>query len=97
MHDSLISVLKSEIPKATLEKLTRAMSRRSFLKVGAGGAAASRVLAAAAQKAHARGVRTRGVYLITGGMGGIGLELAEFLARTVQAKLILVGRSTFTS
>jgi len=34
-----------------------------------------------------------GVYLITGGLGGIGLALAEFLAARVQAKLILVGRS----
>jgi NAD(P)-dependent dehydrogenase (short-subunit alcohol dehydrogenase family)/acyl carrier protein len=38
-------------------------------------------------------LRERGVYLITGGLGGIGLELAEYLARTVQAKLVLVGRS----
>jgi acyl transferase domain-containing protein len=36
-----------------------------------------------------------GVYLITGGLGGIGLTLAEFLATRVQAKLILVGRSAF--
>ena len=36
-----------------------------------------------------------GVYLITGGMGGIGLSLAEYLAKTVQAKLILIGRSDF--
>ncbi|MBD2726430.1 SDR family NAD(P)-dependent oxidoreductase [Nostoc sp. FACHB-892] len=34
-----------------------------------------------------------GVYLITGGMGGIGLVLAEYLAKTVQAKLVLLGRS----
>jgi len=34
-----------------------------------------------------------GIYLITGGLGGIGLALAEYLAQTVQAKLILVGRS----
>ncbi|MDM9379453.1 SDR family NAD(P)-dependent oxidoreductase [Chlorogloeopsis sp. ULAP01] len=33
-----------------------------------------------------------GVYLITGGLGGIGLVLAEHLAKTFQAKLILVGR-----
>jgi acyl transferase domain-containing protein/acyl carrier protein len=39
-------------------------------------------------------LRPEGVYLITGGMGGIGLVLAEYLARTVQAKLILIGRST---
>ncbi|KYC36591.1 polyketide synthase [Scytonema hofmannii PCC 7110] len=36
-----------------------------------------------------------GVYLITGGLGGIGLVLAEHLARTVQAKLLLIGRSAF--
>lgn len=40
-------------------------------------------------------LRPGGVYLITGGMGGIGLELAEFLAREAQAKLILTGRSAF--
>ncbi|MFN6571983.1 SDR family NAD(P)-dependent oxidoreductase [Dendronalium sp. ChiSLP03b] len=33
-----------------------------------------------------------GVYLITGGLGGIGLVLAEYLAKTFQAKLILIGR-----
>jgi len=38
-------------------------------------------------------LRQKGVYLITGGMGGIGLILAEYLAKTVQAKLILLGRS----
>ena len=34
-----------------------------------------------------------GVYLITGGYGGIGLTLARFLAQTVKARLALVGRS----
>jgi acyl transferase domain-containing protein/acyl carrier protein len=40
-------------------------------------------------------LRERGVYLITGGLGGIGLVLAEYLARTVQAKLVLIGRKAF--
>jgi acyl transferase domain-containing protein len=40
-------------------------------------------------------LRERGVYLITGGLGSIGLILAEHLAQTVQAKLILTGRSAF--
>src|ERR1051326_6706689 len=40
-------------------------------------------------------LRQGGVYLITGGLGGIGLVLAEYLARTVRAKLVLVGRSSF--
>ncbi len=43
----------------------------------------------------APGLRQGGVCLITGGMGGIGLELAEHLAREAQAKLVLVGRSAF--
>jgi acyl transferase domain-containing protein/thioesterase domain-containing protein/acyl carrier protein len=40
-------------------------------------------------------LREGGVYLITGGLGGIGLEVAEYLAKTVQAKLVLLGRSPF--
>jgi len=38
-------------------------------------------------------LRPQGVYLITGGLGGIGLTLAKYLAQAVQAKLILIGRS----
>jgi hypothetical protein len=37
--------------------------------------------------------REGGVYLVTGGLGGIGLALAEYLARNWKAKLVLVGRS----
>ena len=40
-------------------------------------------------------LREGGVYLITGGLGGIGLVIAEHLARTVRAKLILCGRADF--
>jgi len=38
-------------------------------------------------------LRQKGTYLITGGLGNIGLTIAKYLARTVQAKLILLGRS----
>ena len=38
-------------------------------------------------------VRENGVYLLTGGMGTIGLILAETLARKAHAKLILTGRT----
>jgi phthiocerol/phenolphthiocerol synthesis type-I polyketide synthase E len=40
-------------------------------------------------------LRQGGVYLITGGTGGIGLTFAEYLAQTAQAKLVLVSRSAF--
>ncbi len=38
-------------------------------------------------------LRQQGVYLITGGTGGIGQVIAEYLARTVRAKLVLVSRT----
>ncbi len=38
-------------------------------------------------------LRENGVYLITGGLGGVGLELASYLAATKRAKLILTGRT----
>ncbi|UCH96725.1 MAG: SDR family NAD(P)-dependent oxidoreductase, partial [Candidatus Aminicenantes bacterium] len=40
-------------------------------------------------------LKEQGIYLITGGLGGIGFVLAEHLAKKVQAKLVLTGRSTF--
>jgi len=40
-------------------------------------------------------VRPGGVYLITGGLGGLGLALAEYLAATAEAKLVLVQRRPF--
>ncbi|NOK35467.1 SDR family oxidoreductase [Corallococcus exercitus] len=40
-------------------------------------------------------LREAGVYLLTGGLGRIGLGVAEHLAATVRARLVLVGRSPF--
>ena len=37
-------------------------------------------------------LRDNGVYLITGGLGGIGLAMAEHLARDCHARLVLFGR-----
>ena len=38
-------------------------------------------------------LRRHGVYVITGGLGGLGLTLAGFLAERFAARLVLVGRS----
>ena len=38
-------------------------------------------------------VRDSGVYLITGGLGLVGLGIADFLARTARARLVLVSRT----
>src|SRR5262249_38269670 len=41
---------------------------------------------------HGAGLRPAGVYLITGGLGKVGMVFAEHLARSVKARLILIGR-----
>ncbi|GCE31287.1 hypothetical protein KDA_67710 [Dictyobacter alpinus] len=38
-------------------------------------------------------LREHGVYLITGGLGGVGLAMAKHLARSIQARLILLSRT----
>lgn len=45
------------------------------------------------QMQHQQRLKPRGVYLITGGLGGIGLTLALFLAKNYQAHLILTTRT----
>ncbi|WP_155661254.1 SDR family NAD(P)-dependent oxidoreductase, partial [Priestia megaterium] len=40
--------------------------------------------------------RKKGVYLITGGVGGLGFIFAEFLARQAQVRLVLTGRSALS-
>ncbi len=39
-------------------------------------------------------LRRRGVYVVTGGLGGIGLALCELLAKSAEARLVLTQRST---
>jgi non-ribosomal peptide synthase protein (TIGR01720 family) len=41
-------------------------------------------------------LRERGVYMIVGGLRGVGMEIAEYLARTVRARLVVVSRSAFS-
>ncbi len=40
-------------------------------------------------------IKNKGTYLITGGLGGIGLALAEYFAETEKVNFVLVGRSSF--
>ena len=40
-------------------------------------------------------LRDAGTYLITGGLGGVGLELAGFLARSARVRLVLASRAFF--
>ncbi|WP_434752094.1 amino acid adenylation domain-containing protein [Paenibacillus amylolyticus] len=40
-------------------------------------------------------LKDKGIYLITGGFGGMGFSIASFLAKTYRARCVLVGRSPF--
>ena len=46
-----------------------------------------------APAAEAVRLRDRGVYLIVGGLGGVGFALATYLAKAARARLVLTGRS----
>ncbi|TQN30293.1 acyl transferase domain-containing protein [Haloactinospora alba] len=52
-----------------------------------------RFLPVSAQADTEPAVRTGGVYVVTGGLGGVGAHLAEHLARGYGARLVLVSRS----
>jgi NAD(P)-dependent dehydrogenase (short-subunit alcohol dehydrogenase family)/acyl carrier protein len=45
------------------------------------------------QSGQGQRLRQHGVYLITGGLGGVGLAVARHLAKAWQARLVLLGRS----
>lgn len=47
--------------------------------------------------APGHGIRENGVYLITGGAGGLGLIFGEFLAKEHKAKVVLTGRSALSA
>ncbi|MCI0488111.1 MAG: SDR family NAD(P)-dependent oxidoreductase, partial [Blastocatellia bacterium] len=47
------------------------------------------------QHSEAPLLKQKGCYLITGGLGNIGLTVAEYLARTQQARLVLITRAAF--
>jgi acyl transferase domain-containing protein/acyl carrier protein len=51
-------------------------------------------LACRDEQAIATRLHKQGIYLITGGLGGVGLVLAEYLAKTLAARLVLTARST---
>ncbi|MDB6037724.1 MAG: hypothetical protein JWM99_1565, partial [Verrucomicrobiales bacterium] len=58
-----------------------------------GGWEARRLKSVAPEKSGASQIKSGGVYLITGGLGGIGKMLATYLAERYQAVLLLCGRS----
>jgi len=76
----LTEELLSESPEPLVAYRGRARWVKTFESIGTG--AASEPI-----------IRQQGVYLITGGLGGVGLALASYLAQTFKARLVLTGRT----
>lgn len=68
------------------------LSRPVALRAGRRWAQEFEAVEVAAQDGPAAGLREGGVYLVTGGLGGLGLTLAERLAGRARARLALVSR-----
>ena len=80
----LFSEIVSTTPELVVAYRNKERLVQTFEKVGRQG-----------REQTAKPLRERGVYLITGGLGRVGLLLAEHLASEVQARLVLAGRSSF--
>jgi phthiocerol/phenolphthiocerol synthesis type-I polyketide synthase E len=85
-HDAVIDLLHAELASEAAEPLVALRGRHRWLP-------AAEHLPSAARRGDGRLFRERGVYLVTGGLGGIGLALGEHLAREARARLVLVSRS----
>lgn len=84
----------ADIKAALLDELLRESDQQAVLLRRSGRWAQNfEHLPLPAAPAEAPVFRAGGVFLITGGLGGIGLVLAEHLAKVAQAKLVLVGRT----
>ena len=89
--DSLISEIRSDASERLVAYRGAQRWTQTFepLRLDADGA---RGLMEASAEGSGR-LREKGVYLITGGTGAVGLLLAHRLARTVRARLVLAGRA----
>ncbi|MDX8047240.1 SDR family NAD(P)-dependent oxidoreductase [Gracilibacillus sp. S3-1-1] len=48
------------------------------------------------EQSNTSALKENGVYLITGGAGGLGMTFAKYIAKKIKGKLVLVGRSLLT-
>ncbi|ASC71043.1 Polyketide synthase [Halomicronema hongdechloris C2206] len=82
----LIDQLFSELAAPTADKVIAYRGNRRWVQC-------FEPLPVAGKTLRTAKLRQGGVYLITGGLGGLGLAIAQHLAKTVQAKLVIIERS----
>ncbi len=88
--ESVIDQLLAELRSASTDPIVAYRGHRRFVQ----DFEAAPLASPAGRPAR---VRDGGVYLITGGLGGIGLVVAEHLAREARSRLVLVGRTAVPS
>jgi acyl transferase domain-containing protein len=86
----LVEQLLEELSGASPDKITALRDNRRWVQTYE-----PIKLEAAGEPGKNPKLREGGVYLLTGGLGSIGLVLAKYLAVGVKAKLVLIGRSPF--
>jgi acyl transferase domain-containing protein/acyl carrier protein len=84
--EALFELLLQELTAQTAEALVAHRGRHRWIQY-------FEPLSVTVSEGRPARIKTGGVYLITGGLGGIGLTLAEHLAQSAQAKLVLVART----
>lgn len=84
--ESLVEGLLAELAAAATDSVVALRDRYRWLQT-------FEQIKVGAASANPLRLRTGGVYLITGGLGGLGLSIASYLAQHFRAKLILTGRS----
>jgi NAD(P)-dependent dehydrogenase (short-subunit alcohol dehydrogenase family)/acyl carrier protein len=86
-QDTLLTHLMAELLRETCEPVVALRHRHRWVETF------EPIPLPGAQDANPPLLRERGVYLITGGLGGIGMAMAEHLAQQVHARLALIART----
>jgi acyl transferase domain-containing protein/SAM-dependent methyltransferase len=87
----------SRLAKVAASLLAALAQSATSLAVRAGSLWEQRVEPARLAEANSGRIRERGTYLITGGLGSMGLAFAEYLAQTARARLVLISRKGLTN
>jgi acyl transferase domain-containing protein len=88
-EEELVEFIIAELEADTSDKIVAYRGNKRWVQIY------EPALLAEASDAVEHKLRVGGVYLITGGLGGVGLTLAEYLAEAFQARLVLTTRSHF--
>jgi acyl transferase domain-containing protein/acyl-CoA synthetase (AMP-forming)/AMP-acid ligase II/acyl carrier protein len=86
-QDTLLTHLIAELLRETSEPVVALRSRQRWVE------SFEPITLPSMQHTNSAPLREGGVYLITGGLGGIGMAMAEHLAKLVHAKLALIART----